>query len=75
MSYNSCLLINQNLIFKDKAQTIEVDNILKSGKKEILAQHIKDKFTKAILGKATKNLTGFVKKHIEIQIINCFTKE
>ncbi|MBD5165821.1 hypothetical protein [Helicobacter sp.] len=72
---DGCLLINQNPIFKDKAQTIQIDNILQAGKKDILAEHIKDKFTKAILGKMTKNLKGFVEKHIEIQIINHFTKE
>ena len=70
---DGCLLINQNLIFKDKAQTIEVDNILKSGKKEILAQHIKDKFTKAILGKTIakeKEIKEFVRNNIEVRIEN-----
>lgn len=72
---DGCLLINQNQIFKDKAQTIELDNILQAGKKDILAEHIKTKFTKAILGKTTQNLKEFVRKHVEIQIINCFPKE
>ena len=72
---DGCLLINQNQIFKDKAQTIQIDTILQVGKKDILAKHINNTFAKAIFGKMTSNLKEFVQKHIEIQMINNFTKE
>lgn len=72
---DGCLLINQKQIFKDKAQTIQIDAILQAGKKDTLAKHINNTFAKAIRGKITSNLKEFVQKHIEIQMINHFTKE
>ena len=72
---DGCLLINQKQIFKDKAQTIQIDTILQAGKKDTLAKHINNTFAKVIRGKMTSNLKEFVQKHIEIQMINHFTKE
>ncbi|RDU67263.1 DUF5675 family protein [Helicobacter equorum] len=69
---DGCLLINQKQIFKDKAQTIEIDNVLQAGKKDILAQHIKDAFTKNIFGRITSNLKEFVRENIEVRIENNF---
>ena len=67
-----CLLINQKQIFKDKAQTIEIDNVLQAGKKDTLAKHINNTFAKAIRGKLTSNLKEFVRENIEVRIENNF---
>lgn len=69
---DGCLLINQKQIFKDKAQTIEIDNVLQVGKKDILAKHINNTFAKAIFGRITSNVEGFVRENIEVRIENGF---